>query len=264
MRQLRWILLWMGCAPLVALALDVHVLDVGEGQAILLRHEQHALLIDTGHAGQAAAVLKRMRSLRVEQLDLLLLSHLHADHASGYFRIVEEFPEVEILSNCYPLSWGEGGDIARWVNDALEANPRAKCIGRGDRLQWRDSELTILWPKQPLEPRAGLNHSSLVILVEKGERRLLIMGDADQQAEQAILQYQLLPEVDVLVVGHHGAADASSRALLEAIRPDYAVISVNKDNLRGYPSPEILERLQAYSGHLHQTWQQGEFYLSLD
>lgn len=119
-----------------AQSLHIRVLDVAEGQAILLHQNQRAVLIDTGHAGAAHTVLMRMRELNIKGLDYLFLTHLHPDHASGYFRIQEAFSEVKVRDNCYPVEEQFTPDMMRWVDQALKLNTNRKCMMAGDRIVW--------------------------------------------------------------------------------------------------------------------------------
>jgi len=244
--------------------LHFRALDVGEGQSILLHMNNRAILVDTGHAGMAVSVLNRLAELGIQQLDYLILTHLHPDHASGYFRIHEQYPQVTTLDNCYPVKAGDTDDMVRWVDAALQSNPHRRCVKRGDKLEWQGIEIAVLWPVEPLSSQSGLNHSSLVLSVNGGKQKLLIMGDADKKAEAKILEIESLHPVDLLVVGHHGANDASSEQFLQKVSPQYSVISTNKENFRGYPSAETLQRLAKFSDKILKTYDSGEIHLILE
>ena len=85
------------------------------------------------------------------------------------------------------------------------------------------------------------------------------MGDAGHVAEKALLEMNRLHDVDLLVVGHHGAADATSEAFLIVVRPEHALISINKDNVRGYPSTAVLKFLEEHGVKVHRTYVEGDF-----
>ena len=251
-------------AALAATALHVRVLDVGEGQSVLLHSDQRAILVDTGHAGVATKVLSRLQELGIEQLDYLVLTHLHPDHASGYFRIHEQFPQATVVEHCRPLPANLRIDMIRWVHAALQRNENRLCVTSGDRIDWKDTQISVLWPPATLADTKNLNHGSLVIQVSRGQRSLLIMGDADKHAEAQLLASASLQPVDLLVVGHHGADDASSAGFLQIVRPRQSVISIDKNNIRGYPSPRTLQRLGQLGGDLHLTYIDGEFHLAIE
>jgi competence protein ComEC len=247
-------------APVLASRLDIHILDVGEGQAVLLHQQQDAILIDTGHAGHSAGVLRKMASLGIKRLDTLILTHLHPDHASGYFRIHEAYPAARVLSNCHPVQTTQFLDMSRWVDEALQANPRHRCIRRGYTQTWLDSRIEALWPNQIPANEHNLNRYSLVLQIEHAGKRLLIMGDADKTSEGELLKLSTPEAVDILVVGHHGAADASSEDWLRAVRPKTAVVSINRDNKRHYPAAETLQRVQRMSESLFTTAESGDLH----
>ena len=256
-----WLLFFM-IAP-VAAGPQLVVLDVGEGQSLLVQQGDRGILIDTGHPGKARHVLDRLSALGVAHLDYLMLTHLHPDHAGGYFRLREAWPETPVLYSGQPLPADVQPDLTRWVNDALGQDPNRRIFTAGDTLQWQGITLEVLWPEKFMN--RNLNEHSLVLLLSHGETRVLIMGDANQTVEQALLRQKRLPEsIDVLVVGHHGAADASSKAFIDRVHPKLAIISVNSNNIRGYPSAEVLRRLEKAGAKLLRTDRQGEISLDLE
>ena len=233
------------------------VLDVGEGQAILLQEESRGILIDTGHPGMASHLLKRLTALGVERLDYLILTHLHPDHAGGYFRLREQFPDTPLLYTGHPLPVDVRPDLIRWTHQAIAADRHWRRFLAGDRIHWRGMVIEALWPAS--FENHNLNRHSLVLSVHYRGLKLLLMGDADHEVEKALLEQKRLPrEVDLLVAGHHGAADATGEAFLAAVRPRFTVISVNEENIRGYPSPEVIARLEQSGTRLLRTDRDGE------
>jgi len=232
------------------------VLDVGEGQAVLLQREEHGVLVDTGHAGMARHVLERLAALGVQRLDYLFLTHLHPDHASGYFRIREAFPDTPVVYNFHPLPRHVRPDMVRWVDEALSQDEQRIKMAAGDVIQWRGAAIEALWP----ETFTGhnLNRHSLVLQVRYGKHRALLMGDADKPVERQLLQRGRVGPVELLVVGHHGAADSGDEEFLARTQPRYSAISVNKDNIRGYPAAETLALLRRHSGKVLRTDRDGE------
>jgi competence protein ComEC len=237
------------------------VFDAGEGQSLMLQHGQAALLIDTGHAGRAPRILARMRAHGVTQLDRLILTHLHPDHASGFFRIREAFPDTPVLYNQQPLPRDVTPDMVRWVDEALASDPRSGRLAAGDQLQWHDTVIDVLWPKTFEDD--NLNRHSLVLSIRCGGTEILVMGDADTTVERELLNQGLVHESDVLIVGHHGAADATSADFLKAVRPHLSILSVNGDNIRGYPDATVMARLQGLNTKVLRTDIDGEICLTL-
>ncbi len=238
-------------------------LDVGEGQAILIQRGAHGILIDTGHAGKARLVLDRLTDLGVRQLDYLILSHLHPDHASGYFRLREAWPDTPVLFNGQPLSGVAQPDMTRWVNEALVTDPLSRVIRAGEKIHWRGMLLQVLWPDG--FENQNLNRHSLVIRLDYQDQTVLVMGDAGNHVEQVLLnRHNKLPSnVDVLVLGHHGAGDASGELFLRRLNPGLAIISVNANNLRGYPDAAVLQRLDGLGISLRRTDRDGVIRVNL-
>lgn len=258
-RYLYWLLLCLLATPVVADPRLV-ALDVGEGQALLVQRGDRGVLIDAGHPGKARHVLDRLGELGVKHLDYLILTHLHPDHAGGYFRLREAWPETPVLHSGHPLPHNVGPDLTRWVNDALQQDAHQRIIAAGEVLKWQGMTLAILWPEKFVGN--DLNLHSLVLLLSHGDSRILIMGDATHQAEKELLGKNSLPEnVDILVVGHHGSKHASSIPFIDKVHPKLAIISVNRNNIRGYPSAEVIQRLEKAGAKVLRTDQQGEITL---
>jgi len=237
------------------------VLDVGEGQSILLQRGQHGVLIDTGHAGKARYVLQQLEIYGVTQLDYLVLTHLHPDHASGYFRIREAFPNLPVLVHNLSFTDTSVPDMVRWVAEALESDPHRRQFRQGDQLNWQGLVIKPLWPQD--SAGVNMNDSSLVIEVIFGSHRVLLMGDVGSKVEQELISKNRLHDpYDVLVAGHHGSDSTSSDAFLLKVNPAYSIISTNADNIRGYPAAETLKRLAQHSSvGLFKTYDYGDICL---
>ena len=254
MKIFLFVSLIITCPVAVAEKLDIYVLNVGEGQAVLLKKGKRAVLVDTGHAGKARLVVNKMRKLNIGKLDYLILTHLHPDHASGYFRLHEAFPSTVTADSCYPVKPNTTPDMIRWIAVELDKNPNRQCLSAGDVIDWWGTKISVLWPRLPIQPLAGLNHNSLVLEVSHQHQKLLV------KAESAIINDLSPGKVDVLVVGHHGYSDASSLPFLERVNPEHAVISINRNNFRGYPSAETIRNLGKVGAKLHTTFDQGDIH----
>ena len=239
------------------------VLDVGEGQSLLVQKNNRAMMIDTGHVGEISSVLKRLSAYGVDTIDSLILTHLHPDHGSGFFRLHESFNDIKIYHNCQPLEANVSPDTVRWLRDALQANENVRCLQAGDSIDYGDVKISVLWPVKITSN--NLNNNSLVLILEHQAASILIMGDAGFAAEQHLLRNNLITrEINLLVAGHHGANDASSEAFISTLRPEYSIVSVNQSNIRGYPSKQVIQRLKKYSTHVLRTDQQGDLIFLLN
>ena len=236
-------------------------LDVGEGQAILLQRGTHGILIDTGHAGKAKYVLDRLDYYGVTKLDYLILTHLHPDHASGYFRLREAFPTTPILSHQLPHKYTKHTDMARWVAEAIENDPHSRQYRSDNHLQWHGITITPLWPKT--KRNEDLNDNSLVLEVDYRQHKALLMGDVGSTIEEELMKGGLLSApYAILVAGHHGSKGTSSNTFLTQVKPEVAIISTNRDNHRGYPAPKTMKRLQRHTTKaVYKTYEDGDICL---
>lgn len=228
---------------------DVLQLDVGQGLAVLLRTRTHSLLYDTGPAkgdvdlGERV-VLPVLRKLGVKQLDLMLISHGHADHAGGAGAIGRGLPLSRVLA-------GEPEQLP----EALQAQP---CVS-GERWQW-DGVDFMLW--QWAQGPAG-NERSCVLLVQAQGERLLLAGDMEAGAERAWLAATDAPRIDWLQAPHHGSRSSSTEPFIRAMAPRGVLISRGRYNGFGHPHPQVVARYQRYGMSVHDTALEGALRLRL-
>lgn len=242
--------------------LRIVLFDVGVGQSVLLVEDGHGLLVDTGLAENAPKILEKIKFYGVKKLDYLLLSHLHADHAAGYFQIRTAWRETVVFGSCATPEelHSSEEDSYFMLRDALEKDSLYDCLAAGDSLSWREHRLHVLWPKT-LQQK-NLNQSSLVLLlVTKIGKSVLIMGDVDKSVEKELipsLQTFLPGGVDIYVTGHHAAMDSCDPEFLSMLHPEVALISVDKDNPLGYPAETSLAVLEKSCNTVQRTDEKGE------
>lgn len=225
----------------------VTVLDVGQGQCILLQSKGRTYMVDCGGsyfedaADTAAATLL---SQGISQLDGLVLTHYDADHAEGAVYLLQRIGADAVFM---PDVADESG-----LKDAIieQAVPGTVHLVQSDLLLSADGmALTIFGPEMDTSD----NESSLCVLFQAGNCDILITGDRSTSGELALLQHAQLPDLEVLVAGHHGSKSSTGMLLLEATKPDIVLISVGADNWYGHPSPEMLARLEQYDCQVYRT-----------
>lgn len=240
------------------------VLDVGEGQAVMLQRGEYAILIDTGHFGKSYTVINALERYGVHHLEKVILTHLHPDHASGIFTLVHHFPDAEIYESGHRLNPKASIDSVRWVADQLDSKKwNVAKINQGTPLVWRGVNIDVFWPKRVQGD--SLNRMSLVLNIRYGAKNIVVMGDADLYVEEQIMENNFSSKnVELLVVGHHGAIDATGDSFLEKVSPKQAVISVDKGNIRGYPDRTVIERIHSRKIPLHITATDGDFEIVIE
>ncbi len=269
-RGTRWIVLAAGSAVAALLApawsavadrgtVAIEVLDVGQGDAILIRSPARRwVLVDAGPRSNdwdagARVVLPALRRRGVDRLEALVLTHPHLDHVGGAAAVLRDVPVGVVLDPGQPF--GTTGFV-----DALEAAQRVgspwTATERGAALDVDGMALEVLHPGgEPVDPTVDPNDVSVVLLLRYGAFTALLMGDAPRAVEEALVADG--GPVDVLKVGHHGSETSSSSAFLAQARPAVALISVGRGNRFGHPHRSALGRLEAAGARVHRTDREG-------
>lgn len=224
--------------------------DAGEGDSILIKSQDKSVLIDTGNLISGHRILQSLRALGITHLDRIILTHPHPDHIGGVFQIAQSISFTSIHDNGENLRI-EPSDIFRWYSDLVRNNPRYSILSQGDQFNIGAVKLNVLSPSAN-SMTSDWNTNSLVLSVHIGSSRILLMGDANLETEAALIRHGVDLKADILKVGHHGANDATSEAFIKRVRPTHTIISSNKNNIRGYPSSSVINRLKKYSS-LYQT-----------
>ena len=237
------------------------VLDVGQGESVALCSGSEAALVDCGRsnayvdAGSVAA--DALQSAGIRRLSAVIVTHYHADHTNGLTEVLTRLP-VDTLY--LPDIEDEYGVRDRLVSLAAHQGADVVFVTEPTRIALGEAVLTV-YP--PLLTTGDLNEQGLTALATAGDFDLLITGDMAGQTEQLLAQTYPLPDVEVLVVSHHGSRYSSDESFLRAITPDNAVISVG-DNRYGHPAEETLRRLQAVGATVWRTDQQGSIRIIID
>lgn len=276
--------------------LVVHFIDVGQGNSILVQTPggKH-MLVDTGgwpgefESGTGAGtkvVVPYLRRLGVRRLDLLVITHPHEDHAGGMKAVIEAFPVDLVLVS--PVGRTSGQVAFRGVQGSSSARSQTvdqmlpayrqllaeldargipvRVTGAGDRLHIdRAVELQVLGPPRPLltGTRSDFNNASIVLRLRYGNEVLLLTGDIEVEAQQALIDSGADLSCTVLKIPHHGSRYLSP-SFLEKTHPSVAVISVGRYNRFSHPAPETLSLLAKMPVRVYRTDMDGAVVLSTD
>jgi competence protein ComEC len=274
-RRLAWLAtaaLWVALARGLAgrsadgaSGLALHFLDVGQGDAALLRTPGGRwVLIDAGPAGMKADAGRRvvapfLARRGVRHLTAAVVSHAHADHLGGLASVLRSVSATVVLE---PAALFHDPDYLGFLGTLADRRIPWHPGRAGDCFRLDGVSFTILHPDTRWE-RWGedLNEDSLVLLVEYGGFQALFAGDAGFPAEDALAG--LVRPVDLLKVGHHGSRGSTSEAWLERLRPSVAIISVGRNDY-GHPSPPTLQRLATRGVAVRRTDQDGTISVTTD
>jgi len=254
------------CAILVATAaapkdgnLSMTALDVGQGQCLVFTCGDYTAMVDCGstsgeNAGDIAA--RWLRAAGRERLDLLILTHYHADHANGVDDLLAEGISVTALAA--PLPEDEESTLdEKILRLADRYGTEVIRVDRDSALRLGDASFTLFAPLG----KESENERCVTILATQGSFDYLVTGDADSALERALLAHTQLPDIECLVAGHHGSKYSTCIELLRAVKPETAVISVGY-NTYGQPGEETLARLRGAGAAIFRTDEDGNVKIS--
>ena len=250
---LSYVLLFVGAKILFhpkSAELRVTFLDVGQGDAAVIETPGgKTVVMDTGRIDENGdndsgrrVVAPFLQKHGVNKIDLLLLSHPHADHIGGATTLLEHFPVDLLMDN------GQDTDSAveaHYLQAAQQYRITYRAAQRGQVINLDDGVTIRVLSPTPEERDGPVNDASMVLRVEYGSTAFLFTGDAEINEESDILHSGQPLNADVLKVGHHGSVTSTTPEFLAAVHPKAAIISVGRRNLYGHPRREIIERLRA-------------------
>jgi beta-lactamase superfamily II metal-dependent hydrolase len=244
--------------------LQVHVLDVGQGDSILIVSPTgKSVLVDAGVPGSSKVVLPELNRYGVKSIDLFIATHAHADHIGAADEVIRAVPTQAVLVSGVPNTTKNYQDFLDAVQQSnakfIQAEPdQSFDLGGGARLQ-------VLAPIKPFftkdQLRSGGNEpnaNSVVVRLDYGDFSMLLTGDAEAQTEERMISKSENLTAKILKVGHHGSKYATSEDFLNRVKPEVAIISDGAQNRYGHPSQETLDRLRAAHVKVYRTDLEGE------
>lgn len=243
--------------------LELSLLDVGQGEALLVRLPGGSNVLVDG--GGIAAMGGRKSTFdmgeqvvspylwheRLRRVDVLINTHQHDDHLDGLHAALRNFGPREIWTGALVKTEG----WLRLEEQAVRRGVKIRKLRKGWEQTVEGVKLRVLWPEA--EYVAGskpINDDSLVLLLEYGKHRFLLTGDAEARAEEGVLE---VGHVDVLKAGHHGSRTSSTEALLEATKPTFALMSLGFENMYRFPHPQVMERMRKHHVEVLRTDRDG-------
>lgn len=228
----------------------VTVLDVGQGQCILIQSKDSCYMVDCGGFSDYAVADLAALTLRTEgisKIDGLILTHFDQDHAGNAESFLRQIRAEHIYIPAADIDHPIRRDLEYEYSGVLR-NVRKTTI-----LNCGVGQITIY----PGEKGKEGNESSLCILFQAKDCDILITGDRNSDGERYLIDHEELPYIDVLIAGHHGAKSSTSLYLLQQLQPKTVVISVGEDNYYGHPDPVIIKRLENFACTIWRTDQDG-------
>lgn len=231
--------------------MEVHYIDVGQGDATLIKADEQYMLIDAGDNEKGSAVQLYLQKQGVEKLDYLVLTHTDADHIGGADVIITKFEIDTVFLGDFKK---ENKTYEELVDAFAYKGLTYTTPEVGSEYKLGNASFKIVAPNKEYNDS---NNNSIALLLENGDNRFLFTGDCEEEAEKDILANGLNLACDVYKLGHHGSNTSSSEAFLNAVAPTYGVISCAEGNTYGYPHAEPMNHLRGMGVEVFRTDEQG-------
>lgn len=242
--------------------MEIHTIDVGQGDSILVIQKDQVMLVDCGTRAKGSTVVEYLKELGITKIDILVGTHSHDDHMGGMAEVIRNFE----IGTLYAPDNSKESITTFWYMDFLDAvsekNVNWVYPEVGTTFGVGDANVQIVAPNS--KEYNNMNNYSIVLRVTYGETDVLLMGDAETLSEEEIMNNGLYIDVDVLKLGHHGSSTSSSEKFLNATTPQYAIMSVGKGNTYHHPIKSVMERLENMEITVYRTDESGTIIMSTD
>lgn len=243
---------------------EIHFIDVGQGDCALIRSGGQNILIDTGGdimEGQNVGkniTLPYLEKLGIGKIDKLFISHFHTDHYQAIFDLADEIKIERIYASYMP----EDEDLIRLI---LEKQVDFKILKAGDSLDLdKNIRLLNIWPGDGELAQLGDNNMSMCSYLKIHGTSLLFSGDIEEEAEKKISDSIGDLNLDILKVPHHGSKTSSTQVFISKVDPKNAVVSVGRNNMFNHPSEEVIERYKLNGTKTYRTDRDGMVYFNIN
>lgn len=240
--------------------LTVHFLDVGQGDCALITCGEYAMLIDAGDNSMGTTVELYLRKQNIKKLDYVIGTHPDADHIGGMDVIIYKFDCDTIILPDFEKNTATYRDVIDTINNK---NYKITRPAAGKTYSLGQSEFTVISPVSD-DYGDNANNYSVGIRLTYGDTSFLLAGDAEEEAEEDMLDSGQELKADVFKASHHGSRTSNTEEFLEAVNPKYAVISCGENNKYGHPHAQTLNTLRAMGIKVFRTDEQGAVIIKSD
>ena len=249
--------------------LTVKVLNIGQGDSILIQTGEKTVLVDTSDVDERDKLRAELKKADVKKIDTIILTHPHADHIGGMDVVLDEYPVGMVYDNGMPST---SKLFLGYVKKLKEKKIERKGLVAGDRVDLGGGAVfEVLAPSAQLVKEGNVkgykhdpNNESVVGRLVYGNFSMMLTGDAEKKEEQEILAAGSSVQSTILKSGHHGSKTSSSADFLRAVRPEAALISCGMNNDYGHPHKETMKKYHALDIPVYVTAENGTITVTSD
>lgn len=233
----------------------VKITDVGQADSILIYSNGCSAVIDVGTEDSVPDILEDLDSARIKDIDALIVSHLHTDHAGGLPKLAKR-REIDNLIIPELDNSAEAAQLVKTAKRTVTANGgNVYTAVQGMNFEIGEFTVTVLAYYGDMQDE---NNKSVIVMAEIDGIKFLFTGDAEAKTEKALIDEGLNIDCDVLKVGHHGSSSSSCQSFLKAATPKYAAISVGANNIYSHPNDSVISALENCGAQILRTDTDGD------
>jgi len=240
----------------------VHFIDVGQGDAALVKTDDANILIDAGPGISASELKRYLDNQNVTTIDYFITTHPHEDHIGGADDVIYNYQVKNVIMPYIPESEMPTTKVFENMLDAIEEKKVNVIQAKpGDKYDFGEDYFEILGP---VEEYKDLNMLSVITRFSVDGKKFVFTGDAEKESELDTLREFPDLSADVLKVSHHGSSTSSDEKFIKALSPDIAIISCGEDNNYGHPHDETVDLLEKYNIDFYRTDEEGGVVITIE